>query len=130
MIKCGIDILQVSRCEDAVSKMNFADNVFTDAEKEYMSGKLEAGQIRGYKFFECVAGLFCAKEAVLKALGVGIIYIGVLKDVEIGHEKSGEPFAKIYGKLAEKFPKHKGKKLAVSISHDGGFAIAECVIDR
>lgn len=129
MIKIGVDILQISRVEEALAIHKFTENVFTQGEMNYLDKKLEKGEIRGYKFFECVAGLFCAKEAVLKAIGIGIIYKSVLKDVEICHKDSGEPFAIIHGKLAKEYKTLVGKEISVSITHDGGYASSSCVID-
>lgn len=130
MIKTGVDMLEISRMEQAIEKHKEMKNVFTDAEMQYTKQKLEKGEIRGYKFFECLAGMFCAKEAVLKALGVGIVYKTALKDVEVLHKTSGEPFAKLNGKLAKMFEKvAENEEIAISIAHDGGFAIASCVLE-
>ena len=66
------------------------------------------------------AGLFCAKEAVAKALGVGLY--GLLpREIEIFHSPAGEPQVRLLGQAALRFPQ---VQLRVSISHTKTLATA------
>ena len=75
----GIDLLDIARIERPMRNKRFRERVFTAEELEYLS---ERGA-------ESAAGLFCAKEAVAKALGIGIFQ--ALKIVEITHTPTGQP---------------------------------------
>lgn len=64
-----------------------------------------------------LAGVFAAKEAVIKALG---LKPGCWLGIEIVNEKSGKPVVK----LAENLGKGKIASCDLSISHDGKYAVA------
>lgn len=72
-------MLDVVRMERPMRSKRFREKVFSAAELEYLSD-------RGIK---SAAGLFCAKEAVAKAMGVSIF--DALKAIEIGHTTAGAP---------------------------------------
>lgn len=67
-----------------------------------------------------LAGIFCAKEAVIKACSP--VEKLQLRDIEILHEKSGMPFAAIKSKKISK------KDLRISISHSSEYAIAAAIL--
>lgn len=67
---------------------------------------------------EFLAGRFAAKEAFLKALGTGLTGQD-LKEVEVLYGLDGAPFVLF-----------DGKKYSVSISHDGGYAFAVCLVEE
>lgn len=100
MIKIGTDIIEINRVENLVG----SQRVFTSAEVEYAE--------RYSKKAEYYAGLFCAKEACVKALG------GVITDYEILHDDAGAPYA-IWGDL----------RINISISHCRDYAIAMVVVE-
>ena len=76
------------------------------------------------------AGRFAAKEAVAKALGTGIGTKGVsFADMEILSDAYGMPCVTLTGKALQVYKEKKGRSISVSISHDGGFAIAVCHIE-
>ena len=68
IIGVGIDSLRIARMENAVKREAFLNRVFTENERRYLNGKYLAAQ--------SAAGMFCAKEAVLKALSLGIAQDG------------------------------------------------------
>lgn len=67
---------------------------------------------------ETLAGMFAAKEAVIKALGLGA---GAWKKIEILKNSDGKPSVKIAGFDKEII------SCDISISHDGGYAMAMAV---
>lgn len=109
----GIDMVKVA---DVAKKSDaFFRGAFTESEREYIESKRNGA--------ETAAGIFAAKEAVLKALGCGLS--GGIRNVEILHGESGAPFARLAGKAEELLA---GRKLFVSISHTDGTAVAAAYI--
>lgn len=110
----GIDIVEISRIKKLMGE-KFYSRVFTQEEVNYLASKNYAPQT--------AAGLFCAKEAVLKALGCGIGNGANLKQVEIVHDTLGRPTVNLRGK-AQELALQLGGYLCVSISHTSLTAIA------
>ena len=75
----GIDSLRIARMEQAMKREAFLNRVFTEKERDYLKKRALAAQ--------SAAGMFCAKEAVLKALSLGITD-SRLTDIEILHRES------------------------------------------
>ena len=117
MIKCGVDIVRVNRLAEIDPKIRerFIQRVFTEREQAQMRDNNEG-----------LSGLFAVKEAVSKALGTGIGKVA-WRDIEIVHLPSGEPALTLHG-YAKEISQSKGlEEWAISISHDGGLAIAMVV---
>lgn len=112
----GVDVVEIKRMEAALKSERFIERVFTDEEREYCAS-------RGYEP-ETYAGIFAAKEAVGKALGVGLSGLN-FHDIEVVHDKSGAPEIRLGGKAEETA---NGKTAEISVSHDGGIAVAFCVL--
>ena len=122
-VLCGTDIVDVKRIEAALkSNARFAEKVFTVAEIKYCESK-NAGKYQSY------AARFAAKEAYLKALGVGISGSASLADVEVVNDEiTGRPTLCLHGGAAETYTARRGESLSVSISHTAETAIAIVVI--
>lgn len=116
MINVGVDIVKVSRIENIYNKYSnkFLDRFFTISEKEYILKKDK---------IETLAGMFACKEAVSKALGVGIGKKLAFKDIEILHNISGKPEVSISSIVLENL-NMKESSFDISISHDGDYAVA------
>ena len=115
----GIDIVKISRIAEALKKSGFVSRILTDAEKEYAYNK--SGAVLQES---TIAGLFAAKEAILKALRVGITNGFGFLDIEISYEANGAPVVKISKKLQKKLEEFSSNSVTVSISHDGEYATA------
>ncbi len=115
----GVDICQVSRMEAFSSDSRFAERFFSDAEREYLQGK-KAG------LAQSMAGMYAAKEAFSKVLGSGVRGFE-LKEVEVLHNPAGQPYYRISGKARKAMEKQGIVSLHLSISHDGGMAVAFAV---
>jgi holo-[acyl-carrier protein] synthase len=76
---------------------------------------------------ESLAAAFAAKEAVAKSLGApaGLEW----HDVEVRHEDSGKPFLLVTGSVAAAAAALGVARWHVSLSHDGGNAIAMVVAE-
>jgi holo-[acyl-carrier protein] synthase len=116
-LKCGIDAARISRLVEVNPKIKarFIQRVYTEREQAQARGRDEA-----------LASLFAVKEAASKALGTGIGKVN-WRDIEVLHRITGEPKLKLHG-VAKKVAKLKKlTKWAVSITHEGDFAIASVV---
>ena len=112
----GIDIVEIGRIREKSQNETFVKSVFTQNETEYY--------VRHGKKAETLAGMFCAKEAVSKALGVGFRGFRPC-DIEILHDENGAPYVKLHGNAARI---SDGKTAEISISHCREYAAAVCVI--
>ncbi|AXK48063.1 holo-ACP synthase [Aliarcobacter trophiarum LMG 25534] len=107
----GIDIVSIDRVKKMYEKFGdkFYDRFLSENEKEFVKSSQNA------------AGFWAAKEAASKALGTGIGEVCSFYDIKIKKDKNNAPKIK-YSKVLRK--KFKIKKSYLSITHDGGFAIA------
>lgn len=119
----GVDIVEVRRVEDLLSRYRerFVRRVFTDAEAGYAQGSVREA--------ERLAGRFAVKEAVLKAFGTGKSGGILWRDVETVRGPRGRPEVILYGNARNYMNKIKGERIHVSISHDGGKAMAFVIIE-
>ena len=119
-MKVGIDIEENKRFLNYAGDDKKLSKIFTDKEIEYFgnySSNLE----------EHIAGTFCAKEAVAKALKVGFGEKLNCKDVEILHTKTKVPYVNTNNKKLQSLLKNK--KIDISISHTDEMSSAICVIE-
>ncbi|HER24287.1 MAG TPA: holo-[acyl-carrier-protein] synthase [Candidatus Atribacteria bacterium] len=123
IVGCGIDLVKIERIEKIIKKWgnNFIDRIFTSWEKEYCEKK-ESGKFQSY------AGKFAAKEALLKALALGLRKVS-WKEIEIKNDQLGQPIIKTSGKL-KNIASQKGVcKYFISISHSREYAVAQVVLE-
>ena len=113
----GIDQVEVERFRELnpqILERLFA-RVFTQDERGYIAGS-----------FERAAGIFAAKEALVKALGCGIGSVS-WQEVVIRYEDTGRPLPELTGK-AKAAEKALGiVEWSVSISHIRNSAVAIAV---
>ncbi len=114
-MKIGTDIIQIKRIEKALEK--FGDT--------FKNKFLNESEIKRIQKLESIAGLWAAKEAISKALGCGIGKELSFHDITITKNKKGAPSFTLTP-TAQTI--HNIKSASLSISHDGGFAIAIVVI--
>ncbi len=114
----GVDLEQISRLKRAMENPRFLEKCFTESEQKYILSKVNAAQ--------SAAGIFCAKEAFIKALGVGIGFFPFC-DIEVLHQENGKPYMKLYNRAKEMT---EGANVLVSISHTGDLATAQVLIEN
>lgn len=107
IIGVGTDIVEISRFEALIEDAHFTERVFKPDERAYV--KKHGAQ--------SAAGIWAAKEAVYKATGCR------LSDIEIHHLQDGRPTAVLHGF-------HESPDIHLSISHDGGYAVAFAVAEK
>ena len=119
MFTTGVDLIEIARVERILARYGdrFLERVFTPAEVLYCRARLPE-----------LAARFAAKEAVAKALGVGVRMIardGVRwRDVEVTGDARGKPLIRLYGRAAERAAELGLTEWAVSLSHTREHAIA------
>ena len=119
----GIDIVPIAKIDDLISNYREClEKVYTKKEMDYCRGKRNTGE-----FF---AARFAAKEAVLKALGIGLGKEVAWTDVETVSTNSGKPKVYLHGKVEEMARKQGICALKISLSHCEQFAIAQVLIER
>jgi len=116
----GIDIVEISRMENMICKHERSLNRFFTAQE--LAYCFERGMARA----SSLAGIFAAKEAFFKIMGTGFRR-GKWTDVEIIHDEWGAPIYNITGEYATWAAERFTAMPALSISHDGGYAIAMAV---
>lgn len=114
-MKIGTDITVISRIDKSYQKFGkkFLDRFLNESEQK-LSTKVES-----------IAGYWASKEAISKALGCGIGKELSFLDIIIYKDSKNAPHFKLTPQ-AQKI--HKIQSSSLSISHDGGFAIAVVII--
>ena len=116
MLGLGTDVVDVERFRVALNRTpRIVGRLFTDAEQSY------ARQLRDPT--ERLAVRFAAKEATMKALGVGLGAFA-FRDVEVRNAESGEPSLSLTGG-ARDLADGRGVRLwRVSVTHSHAVALA------
>src|SRR5690242_13238914 len=109
----GIDLLEIERIERALQRHpRLAERVFTPAERDYAAAHARPGRH--------LAARFAAKEAVVKALGLGAGF--GLGEIEV---LAGEPpTVRLAGRAAAVAA---GRRVKVSLTHSRDFAAAVAI---
>lgn len=77
----------------------------------------------------CLAARFAAKEAFLKALGTGLRDGLSWHDMEVVNDDLGKPELNLSGRARELYRERNIGRLFLSLSHDGGCAVAMVVLE-
>lgn len=117
----GCDLVTVARMEKAAQRSGFLERVFTVGEIQYCES-------RGVQKFASLAARFAAKEAVLKALGTGLRE-GRLTDVAVMQNELGQPSVQLSGAIKNLADKQGIKNIQLSLSHEGGQAMAVVIME-
>ena len=117
MIGIGIDTVEVDRFRRALERRpGIADRLFTPAERAYGARTPDPAPR--------LAARFAAKEAVMKALGVGVGAFA-FRDVEVVKAPSGAPALALHGGAAEVAARQGVTTWHVSLTHSA--LVAEAV---
>ncbi len=93
VVGIGMDAVELDRFRLVLSRRaGLKDRLFSDAERRYADRKADPT--------ERYAARFAAKEAVMKAMGVGL-WKFKLRDVEVAKARSGAPSIVLHGRAAE-----------------------------
>lgn len=78
---------------------------------------------------ESMAGIFAAKEAVIKCFGSNLKKIS-MRDIEILHGEKNAPMVKLYNGAFEIATHLKITDIKISISHEKKYAIAFVIAEN
>ena len=118
----GTDLCQASRMERCLQREAFLHRVFSAQEQVLLAAR--SGKAR----WETAAANFAAKEAFLKACGVGLGGFA-LAEIAVLRRESGAPYYALSGAAAA-WAAEKRLTAHLSLSHDGGLALAFAVLER
>jgi len=105
----GTDLVEVERFRLAMSRRaTLAERLFSDAEREYA--------FRQFDPAKNLAARFAAKEATMKAMGVGL-WKFAFRDVEVTKLRTGQPGLRLSGRAAELATKLGITTWHLSITH-------------
>ena len=122
IIAGGCDLIEIERIAKALQRENFCTRIYTAAELSY------AGSKKNQRKAASLAAVFAAKEAVAKALGVGLGQIG-WREIEVRHDELGKPFVALSGR-ARALAEEKGvKNIHLSLSHSREYALAMVILE-
>ena len=123
-LRVGIDLVSVDSVAESLRgshRNHYLERVYTQRELDDCRGP--SGRVEP----ERLAARFAAKEAAIKALpGAGEEVR--LTQIEVALEGSGDIALRLSGRAAELFAASGGTELAVSLTHEAGFAAATVVI--
>jgi holo-[acyl-carrier protein] synthase len=114
IVGIGVDVVDVARFRAAMERTPaLRTRLFTEAEETLPPASL--------------AGRFAAKEAVAKALGgpPGLSH----REAEVVKDDNGRPAVRVTGRAAEVARELGVTRWHVSLSHDGGVAIAYVIAE-
>lgn len=128
----GCDLCRVDRIKTILEGKRgaaFAARVFGPAERaELALAETEGeGAALSSKRAGSAAADFAAKEAFLKAAGVGLGGFALV-EIEAARLPSGAPVYRLHGR-AKQWAEQNGLAAHLSLSHDGGMALAYCILE-
>ncbi|MFH1121268.1 MAG: holo-ACP synthase [Bacteroidota bacterium] len=119
----GTDIFEVSRIRDVMDRdTGFREKIFTPSEIAYC-------EKMGFKH-QNYAVRFSAKEAFLKALGIGWRFGVSFTDIDVYHDNLGKPNIRLYGKADELVKREGITGIHVSLSHLREMVTATVILEK
>ncbi|MGH7409461.1 MAG: holo-ACP synthase [Candidatus Methylomirabilis sp.] len=119
----GVDLVEIDRFREVFSRHpSLARDLFTEEERAYCGSRRNSSLH--------FAGRFAAKEATLKALGIGIT-TGIdraFREVEILRTDSGRPTLNLHGWVAKFSGRLRVRQTTVSISHSADYVVATVIL--
>ncbi len=115
----GIDAVDIARFRQSLERTpSMHRRLFTDRELAYVAPKADP--------VPSLAARFASREAVMKAMGLGLGAFG-FHDVWVDHRESGEPLLNVTGRAAELAGERGIGTWHLSITHTDLVAIAYVV---
>ena len=119
-IKCGTDIIEISRIKESIDNLGekFIHKIFTEDEIAYCESKKR-------QKYQHYAARFAAKEAMFKAISESLEdkYDLCWKNYEVVCDKNGKPHINILGITTDNIG-----SMDISLSHCKEYATANVVI--
>jgi holo-[acyl-carrier protein] synthase len=123
----GTDVVEIARIEEAMRRhgSRFAARILGARELDRYEQRSQRHAARGLTF---LATRFAAKEALSKALGLGMRHPMTWRAAEILNAPSGKPIVVTHGPLQE-FVEARRLKLHVSVSDERAYATAYVIAE-
>lgn len=119
----GIDMIELDRVIKKIDRNHgFKEKVFSEQEIALCESKKNKG--------ENYAARFAAKEAFLKATGLGLMLGHELSDIEVINDDHGKPSFNLKGNFKTKAAEHHWNKIHLSLSHLQNIACAVVIIEQ
>jgi holo-[acyl-carrier protein] synthase len=118
-MRVGVDLIEIERIRRALDRYpGFRGRCFTEAEQAYCESRRNPA--------ESYAGRFAGKEAVGKALGLGVARAFAWTDIEIvGRPK---PSVRLSGRVLAWAERVQAGRIDLSMTHSRELAAAICVV--
>ena len=116
-MRVGLDLIEIARVRRALERYPaFRERCFTEAERAYCDSRPNPA--------ESYAGRFAGKEAVGKALGIGVRF--TWKEIEIvGRPK---PAVRLAGRTKAWAERSGARRIDLSMTHSRELAAAICLV--
>jgi holo-[acyl-carrier protein] synthase len=119
VVGLGLDLVEIDRFARALTRYSrMSERLFTEAERTYAAAFSNPAP--------SLAARFAAKEAVMKALGVGLGAFS-FPEAEVRRHSSGQPFLVLHGRAAHLASKAGVSAWLVSLTHSQTCAAAVVV---
>ena len=116
-MRVGLDLIEIARIRRALERYpGFRERCFTPAEREYCDSRANPA--------ESYAGRFAGKEAVGKALGIGVRF--TWKEIEIAGRP--KPRVRLSGRTRAWAERIGAGAIDISMTHSRELAAAICVV--
>lgn len=117
----GVDAVDIERFRTSLTRTpSMRERLFTDEELEYVAPKVDP--------VRSLAARFAAREAVMKAMGLGLGAFG-FHEVWVSRAESGEPSLRVTGRAAELAADRGITSWHLSLTHTDLVAIAYVVAE-
>ena len=123
IVGIGVDVVQVKRLAESLERFGerMERRLFTESELAYCRAFQDP--------LPHLAARFAAKEAASKALGTGMSHGVGWKDFEVVQPGGRQPKLEFHGKGREVFLHLACSAAHLSLTHDGGLAVATVVLE-
>ncbi|MBN4665655.1 holo-ACP synthase [Pandoraea nosoerga] len=124
----GTDILQISRVVGVMSRTNgrFAQRILGPEELKVYHARQKRSEVRGLAYL-CTR--FAAKEAVSKAIGLGMRWPMTWRAVQTLNAPSGKPMVVVSEELAQWLAERQ-LSIEISITDEKDYAVAFAIASR
>jgi holo-[acyl-carrier protein] synthase len=117
--RVGVDLIEIERVRRALDRYpRFRERCFTEAERAYCESRRNPA--------ESFAGRFAGKEAVGKALGLGVARAFAWREIEIAGRP--KPSVTLYGRAARWAERVHAGRIDLSMTHSRELAAAVAVV--
>jgi holo-[acyl-carrier protein] synthase len=118
-VRVGVDLIEIERIRRALERHpSFRERCFTEAERAYCDSRKNPAQ--------SYAGRFAGKEAVGKALGLGVARAFAWRDIEIAGRP--KPSVTLHGRAAAWADRVRAGAIDLSMTHSRELAAAVAVV--